>query len=79
MEQYSYKEMQQIIKRHSKDELFELIEQYIHDERDRKLLWRRLHDGISFEPLSVEFGLTARRCNDIVKECQTIIFEHLDL
>ena len=79
METYSYKEMQQIIQRHSKDELYELIDQYIHDERNRKLLRRRLHDGIPFEPLSEEFGLTPRRCKDIVKECQSIVFSHLDL
>lgn len=77
MENLSYKEMQELLRRRSRDELYELIDQFIHDERDRQLLRRRLHDGIPFEPLSEEFGLTPRRCKTIVKDCQTVIYEHL--
>ena len=75
----SYKELQRAIKQHPKDEIDKLIEQYIYHKRNRLLLRRRLFDGIAFEPLSEEFGLTPMRCKDIVKECQSIVFEHLDI
>ena len=77
MEMYSTKEIKAIINDHPKDELLELIEQYIHHERNRNLLKRRLIDGVGFEPLSEEFDLTPRHCKNIVSACQKIIFEKM--
>ena len=77
MIQYSTKEMREIIEEHPVNELEGLIDQYIHHERNRKLLKRRLLDGVCFEPLAEEFDLTPRQCKNIVKECQKIVFEHL--
>lgn len=37
----------------SKDELFYVIDQYVHSERDRALMKRRLHDRISVKALCV--------------------------
>lgn len=39
-----------------------LIDEYIHSERDRALLKRRLIDGICFEPLAEEFDISVRHC-----------------
>ena len=72
---YSMKEMRELIQTHSKDELLEIIDQYIHHERNRKILKRKLLDGISYEDLAEEFNLTPRHCKTIVKECQSIVFE----
>lgn len=77
MESYSMKEIRELIQNHSKDELLQTIDQYIHHQRNRDILKRRLLDGICFEPLAEEFDLTPRQCKNIVKECQEIVFKHL--
>lgn len=54
-----------------------LIDEYIHSERDRAILKRRLVDGICFEPLSEEFGMSDRQIKTIVYRCEKILFSHL--
>lgn len=51
-----------------------LIDEHIHSERDRKILKRRMIDGICFEPLAEEFGLSVRRVKDIVYKGQKKIY-----
>ena len=55
-----------------------LIDEYIHSERDRAILKRRLIDGILFEPLAEEFGLSVRHTKAIVYKGQERIFKHLE-
>ena len=43
-----------------------LIDSWIHSERDRRLLHRRLIDGIRLEPLSMEFDLSVTQVKRIV-------------
>lgn len=38
-------------------EIEHLIDEWIHSERDRKILKRRLIDGICYEPLAWEFDM----------------------
>ena len=54
-----------------------LIAEYIHSERDRKILRRRLIDGICFEPLAEEFQMSDRQIKTIVYRCEQILFKHL--
>lgn len=54
-----------------------VIDEYIHSERDRKLLKRRYIDGICFEPLAEEFGLPTRRVQTIVYKHEMTILKHL--
>ena len=56
----------------------ELIAEYIHSERDRAILRRRLIDGIGFEKLGEEFGLTDRRIKTIVYRCEKELFENIE-
>ena len=55
-----------------------LIDEYIHSERDRAVLKRRLIDGICYEPLAEEFELSVRQTKDIVYKSQRELFRHLD-
>lgn len=55
-----------------------LIDEYIHSERDRSILKRRLIDGICFEPLAEEFDMSDRQVRNIVYRCEKIIFSHVD-
>lgn len=53
----------------SRDDWEHLIDQYIigrNAERNRKLIKRRLLDGICYEPLSEEFDLSVRQTKKIV-------------
>jgi len=61
----------------SKSEIENLIDEYIHNERDRKILKRRLIDGICFEPLAEEFDLSVRRIKTIVYKSEEILICHL--
>lgn len=54
-----------------------IIDEYIHNERNRKILKRRYCDGIFFEPLAEEFGLSVRQVKNIVHDNEYIIFKHL--
>ena len=64
----------------SRSELIHLINQWIigsNAERNRKILKRRLIDGICYEPLAEEFDLSVRHIKEIVYKCEYIIFRHI--
>jgi len=54
-----------------------LIEEYIHSERDRAILCRRLIDGICYEPLAEEFDLSVVQVKRIIYREQNRLFRHL--
>ena len=62
---------------YTNSQIREIIGEYIHSERDRKILERRLIDGITFEKLAEEFDLSVRCTKTIVYRCQTEIFRHV--
>ena len=54
-----------------------IIAEYIHSERDRRILERRLIDGVTFERLAEEFDMSARQMKNIVYRLQDKLFEQL--
>lgn len=58
-------------------ELEKAIDDWIHSERDRKILKRRLIDGICYEPLSWEFDMSVRQMKNIVYKAEVKLFKHL--
>lgn len=54
-----------------------LIDEYVHKERDRALLKRRLIDGVVFEKLAEEFDLSVRQTKTIVYKAQEQLFKHV--
>ena len=56
----------------------ELIAEYIHSERDRRILERRLVDGLTFERLAEEFDMSDRQIRRIVYKLQEQLFKHID-
>ncbi len=50
----------------SNTEIINLIDEYIHSERDRKIMKRRLVDGICYEPLAEEFDISTIQAKRIV-------------
>lgn len=58
----------------TRNEIEYLIEQRIHNQRNRAILKRRLLDGICYEPLAEEFELSVRQVKNIVYKCEAILF-----
>ena len=54
----------------SRTEIEFLIDEWIHKERDRAILKRRLLDGICYEPLAEEFDLSVRQVKNIVYKAE---------
>lgn len=61
----------------SRSEWERLIDEWIFSERDRKILKRRLLDGICFEPLAEEFDLSVRQTKNIIYKCEESLFKHV--
>jgi len=62
---------------YTNSQIRDLIAEYIHSERDRKILCRRLIDGITFERLAEEFDMSVRQIQNIVKKNEDFLFKHL--
>lgn len=64
----------------SNSELCEIIDEWIkgrNAERNRAILKRRLIDGICYEPLAEEFGLSTRHVKSIVYKNEYKIYRHI--
>ena len=62
---------------YSNSEITRIINEYIHHERNRKLLLRRYCDGITLEALAEEFDLSVRQVKNIIYKNEDVIFKHL--
>ena len=51
---------------YTNSEIAALIADRIHSERDRAILRRRLIDGICYEPLAEEFGISVSQVKRII-------------
>jgi len=60
----------------SRSEIEALIDEWILNERNRKILKRRLIDHICYEPLAEEFDLSVRHIKNIVYKGEDRIFSH---
>ena len=56
-----------------RDEWEALIDQWVHNEVDRKMLKRKYLDGICFEPLAEEFELSVQHTRTIVDNAKSKI------
>ena len=61
----------------SNSEIEHAIDEWVHSERDRKILKRRLIDGICYEPLADEFNISVRQMKRIVSRAEQQLFKHL--
>lgn len=55
----------------------QMINEWIFNERDRKILKRRILDGVCFEPLAEEFDLSVQQTKTIVYKSQRILKSHI--
>ena len=61
---------------YTNSQIRELIREHIHSERERKILFRRLVDGKTFETLAEEFQMSPRQIRSIVHKNEQILFKH---
>lgn len=54
-----------------------LISEWIHDERDRQVVSRRLLDNVKFEKLAGEFDLSVTQVKTICYKAQRKLIEHI--
>ena len=62
---------------YTNSQIRELIMEYIHSERDRMIMIRRLIDGITIERLGEEFDLSPRQIKNIIYRNEEILFRKL--
>ena len=63
---------------YSNSEITRIINEYIHNERNRKILLRRYVDGITLEALAEEFDLSVKQIKNIIYKNEGVIFKHLE-
>lgn len=66
-----------IIDSKSRGEWERLIDEWVHSEVDRRMLKRRLLDGVCFEPLAEEFELSVNHCQNRIKKAKAQLFKHI--
>ena len=66
-----------IINSKSRTEWEGLIDNWIHNEVDRKMLKRRLLDGVKFEGLAEEFELSVNHTQTRVKKAKEQLFKNI--
>lgn len=62
---------------YSNSQIRDLIDDFIHSERDRAIQKRRLIDGICFEPLAEEFQLSVVQVKRIVYKGEKELFRKM--
>jgi DNA-directed RNA polymerase specialized sigma24 family protein len=55
----------------------ELIAEHIHNSDDRKMLLLRLIDGMSFEAIGFEMGMTTKTVRIRIHKGEEILFKHI--
>jgi hypothetical protein len=71
------KEDSDTINARCRSEWVALINEWVHNEIDRKMLIRYLLDGIHLEPLAEEFDLSTVQCQKRVDLAKKQLFKHL--
>lgn len=62
---------------YSRSEISAAIDEWIHNEKYRAILKRRLLDGLTFDSLAEEFVMSPRQIKRIVYKSQEKLFRHL--
>ena len=62
---------------YSNSQIREIISEYIHSERDRNIMNRRLVDDVTIERLAEEFQLSVSQVKRIVWKHSETIYKHI--
>ena len=62
---------------YTNSQILEVIGEYIHSDRDRSILARRLVDGVTIEKLAEEFDLSPQQIKNILYKNEGTLFGKL--
>ena len=62
---------------YTNSQIRELIAEHIHNADDRKMLQLRLIDGMTFESIGFEMGMTTKTVRVRIHKQEKILFSHL--
>jgi DNA-directed RNA polymerase specialized sigma24 family protein len=62
---------------YTNSQISQVIDEYIHSERDRAILKRRLIDGICYEPLAEEFDMSVAQIKRIIYKGEDKIYQRM--
>lgn len=62
----------------SRTEIHYLIDEYIHNERNRIILKRKLTDGITYERLAEEMDMSVSQIKNVCYKGKDILFELIE-
>ena len=62
---------------YTNSQIRDLIAEYIHNQDDRTMLSLRLIDGLSFERIGFEMGMTTKTVRKRIHHQEQILFKHL--
>lgn len=62
---------------YTNSQIRELIAEYVHNADDRRMLELRLIDGMSFEAIGFEMGMTTKTVRVRIHKQESILFSHL--
>lgn len=65
------------MKDYTNSQICALIDEHIHSERDRRILKRRLCDGIVYEALAEEFDMSDSQIKRIIYKLQDKLFRYI--
>ena len=63
------------MKEYTNSEIIRLINEHIHSERDRLILFERFVNGLTFSELSDKFYLSERQIKRIVKRADAMLMK----
>ena len=62
---------------YTNSQIRELIAEHIHNQDDRKMLSMRLIDGMTFEQIGFEMGMTTKTVRLRIHKGEEVLFRHL--
>ena len=62
---------------YTNSQIRDLIMEYIHNQDDRKMVYLRLVDGLTFEKISEEFQLDVKTVRKRIHKCENELFRHI--
>lgn len=78
MSRYWTHKGEEMIPEYTNSQIAEIIDEHIHNERNREILKRRLIDGICFEPLAEEFRMSVRQIKYIIYREQDRLIKYMN-
>ena len=62
---------------YTNSQIRDLIAEHIHNQDDRRMLSLRLIDGMTFEQIGFEMGMTTKTVRVRIHKGESILFKHL--